>query len=32
MPEESMVWGIATIEWGNDIAPAPATSTTMGTP
>jgi hypothetical protein len=31
-PGESMVWGVATIEWGNDIAPAPATSTTMGTP
>jgi hypothetical protein len=31
-PGESMVWGVATIEWGNDIAPAPTTSTTMGTP
>jgi hypothetical protein len=31
-PGESMVWGVATIEWGNDIAPAPAISTTMGTP
>ena len=29
-PGESMVWGVATIEWGNDIALAPATST--GTP
>lgn len=24
---QSLVWGIATIEWGNDIAPAPATPT-----
>lgn len=30
--EESLVWGVATIEWGNDIARAPAPSTTTATP
>ncbi len=26
--DRPLVWGIATIEWGNDVAPPPATSTT----
>ncbi len=26
----SLIWGIATIEWGNDVARPPATSTTTG--
>lgn len=31
-PGESMVWGVATIGWGNDIAPVPAISATRGAP
>jgi len=27
---QSLIWGIATIEWGNDVARPPATSTTKG--
>jgi hypothetical protein len=30
--EDALVWGIATIEWGNDVAPPPAPGTTTATP
>lgn len=30
--EHSLVWGIATIEWGNDVTPAPATPTITSPP
>ena len=29
---ESIIWGVATIEWGNDVAPVPATSAPTETP
>lgn len=30
--DKSLIWGIATIEWGNDVARPRATSTTTGAP
>jgi hypothetical protein len=30
--EESIIWGVATIEWGNDVAPVSATSAPTETP